>query len=86
MRGLAHSLDAYIIIGKHGLSESAIRFIDKSLSDHELIKVKIKIGDKKELARIIENKTSSLVVGMIGKIIILYRQSEDKENNKIKLS
>ena len=86
LRGLAHSLDPYIIIGKYGLSESAIRFIDKSLSDHELIKVKIKIGDKKELARIIENKTSSLVVGMIGKIIILYRQSEDKENNKIKLS
>tara|TARA_Y100001970_G_scaffold50986_1_gene64572 strand:+ start:4173 stop:4463 length:291 start_codon:yes stop_codon:yes gene_type:complete len=85
LRGLAHSLEPYIIIGKHGLSKSAIQFIDKSLSDHELIKIKIKIGDKKELAPIIESKTSSSVVGMIGKIIILYRQSEDRENSKIKL-
>ena len=86
LRGLAHSLDPYIIIGKNGLTPSAIKSIDKSLIDHELIKVKIKIGDKNKLAPIIEKETSSVIVGSIGKILILYRESEDKENAKITLS
>ena len=83
LRGLAHSLDPYIIIGKKGLSQSALNSINKSLTDHELIKVKVKIGDKKDFAPIIEKKTFSTIVGSIGKILILYRESEDKENAKI---
>ena len=83
LRGLAHSLDPYIIIGKNGLSPSSIKSINKSLTDHELIKVRIKIGNKKDFAPIIEKKTSSTIVGLIGKILILYRQSEDSENSKI---
>ena len=54
LRGLAHSLDPYIIIGKNGLSPSSIKSINKSLTDHELIKVRIKIGNKKDFAPIIE--------------------------------
>ena len=83
LRGLAHSLNPYIIIGKNGLSPSSIKSINKSLTDHELIKVRIKIGNKKDFAPIIEKKTSSTIVGLIGKILILYRESEDKENSKI---
>ena len=85
LRGLAHSLDPYIIIGKNGLSPSSIKSINKSLADHELIKIRVKIGNKKDFAPIIEKKTSSTIVGSIGKILILYRESEDKENSKIVL-
>ena len=83
LRGLAHSLQPYVIIGKHGLSASSIQSIDQSLTDHELIKVRIKIGDKKDFAPIIEEKTFSTIVGSIGKILILYREAEDKEDSKI---
>ena len=85
LRGLAHSLDPYIIIGKNGLTPSAIKSIDKSLNDHELIKVRIKVGDKDKLAPIIEKKTSSVIVGSIGKILILYKESEDRADEKIVL-
>ena len=85
LRGLAHNLSPYVIIGKHGLSTSAIKSVDRALTDHELIKIKIQIGNKKELGPLIEKKTSSSLVGMIGKIIILYRFSPDKEDSFIKL-
>ena len=52
LRALAHSLDPYIIIGKNGLSISAINSIIKALSDHELIKVRIKIGILEDIAPI----------------------------------
>jgi len=85
LRGLAHSLNPYIIIGKNGLNSSSIKSIDKSLTDHELIKVRVQIGNKKELAPIIEKETSCLVVGIIGKILILYRFSPDKGDEGIKI-
>ena len=85
LRGLAHPLEPYIIIGKNGLTASSIKSIDKSLTDHELIKIRVQVGDKKELAPIVEKKTSSSVVGIIGKILILYRFSPDKEDSGIKL-
>ena len=78
-------MEPYIIIGKNGLSESAIKSIDKSLSDHELIKVRVKVGNKKDFSSIIEDKTSSVVVGSIGKILILYRESTDDDKVKISL-
>ena len=85
LRGLAHSLNPYIIIGKNGLTPSSIKSIDKSLTDHELIKVRVQVGDKKELASIIEEKTASSIVGIIGKILILYRFSSDKGDREIKI-
>jgi len=85
LRGLAHSLNPYIIIGKNGLNSSSIKSIDKSLTDHELIKVRVQVGDKKKLAPIIQDKTSCSVVGIIGKILILYRFSPDKGEEGIKI-
>ena len=50
LRGLAHSLDPYIIIGKNGLSDSTLNSISKSLTDHELIKkLKSKLDQKNQL-------------------------------------
>ena len=85
LRGLAHSLDPYIIIGKNGLSDSALNSISKSLTDHELIKIKVKIGAKNELGPKIEKMTNSTIVGSIGKILILYKKNENKEESKISL-
>ena len=85
LRGLAHSLNPYIIIGKNGLNSSSIKSIDKSLTDHELIKVRVQVGDKKKLAPIIQDKTSCSIVGIIGKILILYRFSPDKGEEGIKI-
>ena len=85
LRALAHSLDPYIIIGKNGLSNSSINSISKSLLDHELIKLRIKVGIIKDIAPLIEKNTQSFVVGTIGKIIILYKKSDEIKDSNIKL-
>ena len=85
LRGLAHSLNPYVIVGKNGLNSSSIKSIDKSLTDHELIKVRIQVGDKNKLALILEKKISCSVVGIIGKILILYRLSPEKGDDGIKI-
>jgi len=85
LRALAHSLEPYVIIGKNGLTPSSIDSITKSLASHELIKVRIKVGNKMEFAPMIEKEAACCVVGSIGKILILYKQSDDLDKIKLKL-
>ncbi|MBF0275219.1 MAG: YhbY family RNA-binding protein [Nitrospinae bacterium] len=87
LKGLAHHIDPVVQLGKNGLTSELIETINKSLDDHELIKLKfIDFKDeKKELAAEIEKKTKSVNVSNIGNISIYYRQQKNPEKRKIKV-
>ena len=48
LRGLAHSLNPVVTIGRGGLSRQVIRSIDEALETHELIKIKFQEFKEKE--------------------------------------
>jgi RNA-binding protein len=81
LKAQAHHLKPVVMIGQKGLTDSLIKSIDKALFDHELIKIKfIDFKDeKKELADEIAEKTASIIIGLIGNILILYKENPDKE-------
>ena len=87
LRSKAHHLKPYIIIGKNGLTKSSINSISRLLNQHELIKVKIADNENREnIKDKILLKTSSSIVGSIGKIVIIYKESDNKdEAEKIKI-
>jgi RNA-binding protein len=88
LRGMAHYLKPVVQMGKNGLTDTVVESIDKALSDHELIKVRIAApadGGKRELADEIAARTRSAWVGLVGFIVILYRQQEDPEKQTIEL-
>ena len=88
LRSKAHHLKPYIIIGKNGLTESSINSISRLLNQHELIKVKIVDKENREnIKDKILLKTSSSIVGSIGKIVIIYKESDNKDDaEKIKIN
>ncbi|MBL4910150.1 MAG: ribosome assembly RNA-binding protein YhbY [Alteromonadaceae bacterium] len=82
LKGLAHSLKPIVLLGSNGLTEAVIAEIDYALNHHELIKVKIPTDDKENKALIIEaicRETKSTKIQVIGKTLIIYRQSEEKK-------
>ena len=87
LRSKAHHLKPYIIIGKNGLTKSSINSISRLLNQHELIKVKIADNENREnIKDKILLKTYSSIVGSIGKIVIIYKESDNKdEAEKIKI-
>jgi RNA-binding protein len=88
LRGMAHYLKPVVQMGKNGLTDTVVESIDKALSDHELIKVRIAVpadGGKREMADEIAERTQSAWVGLVGFIVILYRQQEDPEKQTIDL-
>jgi RNA-binding protein len=87
LRGLAHSLKPIVQMGKSGITEALISSINQALDDHELIKMKFLEfkSEKKSLARTIESKSGSQLIGMIGNVAIFYREQSDEKKKKIKM-
>ncbi len=85
LKSIAHRLKPLIIIGKNGVTESLIAALDKSLKDHELIKIKfIDFKDEKRgLIEMMAVRTRSEVVSLIGNTAVLFRQNEDPERRKV---
>lgn len=80
LKGVAHSLKPIVLLGNNGLTEAVIAEIDYSLNHHELIKVKIPTDDRETKALIVEaicRETKSIKVQVIGKTLVIYRQSEE---------
>ena len=87
LKSLAHHLKPSVQVGFRGITESLIDAIDKSIYDHELIKVKFVDHKEKKsaLSDLIAEKTSSMLIGIIGNIAIFYKQNPDEEKRKISI-
>lgn len=82
LKGLAHALNPVVMLGNNGLTEGVLAEIDCSLNHHELIKVKIAGADRETKQLIIDaivRETGATEVQIIGHILVLYRQSEEKK-------
>lgn len=82
LKGLAHSLKPVVLMGNNGLTEAVIAEIDYALNHHELIKVKIPTDDREVKQLIIDaiiRETGSVKVQAIGKILAIYRPTEEKK-------
>ncbi len=79
----AHAINPIVMIGKTGLSASVINELDRGLSSHELIKIKVQIENRlarKVLFEEICQQLEAAPVKHIGKIFVIYRpKSEETE-------
>ncbi|MGF7144267.1 RNA-binding protein [Anaerotaenia torta] len=82
LKGLAMSLEPIYQIGKASLTPELTQGIGEALEARELIKISVLkncADDPKEMAQILSERTHSHVVQVIGKKIVLYRESKDKK-------
>ncbi|MGL1959229.1 MAG: ribosome assembly RNA-binding protein YhbY [Colwellia sp.] len=82
LKGVAHSLKPIVLLGNNGLTEAVVAEIDYALNHHELIKVKIPTDDRENKALIVEaicRETKATKIQVIGKTLIIYRQSEEQK-------
>ncbi len=81
LRAEAHTLTPVVIIGDKGLTEEVVAEVDRSLTAHELIKVRATTDDRKArdawLASLSE-RLAAHPVQQIGKVFVLYRENPEK--------
>jgi RNA-binding protein len=82
LKGLAMTIDPIYQIGKSALTPEITEGVSEALEARELIKINVLkncMDDPKELAQILSERTHSEIVQVIGKKIVLYRESKDKK-------
>ena len=81
LRSKAHHLKPVVMVGQHGLSENVMHEINLALDAHELIKVKLGVGDREEkkkiLGEVISNSKAELIQS-IGHVAVLFRRNHKK--------
>lgn len=79
LRAKLHHLKPIVIIGNNGLTEAVIQEIGRALHDHELIKIRTNVKNRKEeLATITQEicaKTNATLIQIMGYIIAIYRKN-----------
>ena len=84
LKGLAMTIAPIFQLGKNSLTPENTKAIAEALEARELIKISVLnncADDPKEIAQTVAERTRSQVVQVIGKKIVLYKES--KENKKI---
>lgn len=86
LKSIAMTTDPILNIGKSSITPEFTTSVDEALEARELIKINVLkncLDDPKEMAYMLAERTHSQVVQIIGRKIVLYRES--KENKKIQL-
>ena len=79
-KAIGHSLNPVVIISHKGLSANIRNEIDRALSDHELIKIKIltaKRADRDDISKEICRHHNAEFIQGIGHVILIYRPSKN---------
>lgn len=81
LRAEAHHLSAIVTVGKEGMGESVLSAVRAALEDHELIKVKVLEAapiERSEAAVALASGAGAVLVGQVGRIVILYRRHPER--------
>lgn len=83
LRSMAHDLKPFVMIGQHGLSNSVVNELESTLLKHELLKIKLRVSDRKEKQQIVDKillLSKAVLVQVIGGVLVIYRPFEDNPN------
>lgn len=81
LKSLAHQRKPIVLIGQKGLTENVMNEIELALAHHELVKVKVNVGDRDARNEIIDTVTEQSgaeCIQRIGNIAVLFLRNEKK--------
>lgn len=76
LKALAHKLKPVVMVGNNGITDAVSKEIDRTLNDHELIKIRVQTQDRdlrKQLFTQIQETAGAELIQTIGSIGIFYR-------------
>jgi RNA-binding protein len=67
-RAIAHKLHPIVTVGGQGLTEGIQIELDRALTDHELVKIRVNVGDRETRDTIIKSLTETSAAELVQKI------------------
>jgi RNA-binding protein len=69
-----------VMLGNAGLTEGVVKEMERALTDHELVKVSARVGERSQRDAALDDlakRTSSEIVQRIGHVGVFYRRGKD---------
>lgn len=82
LRAIGHKLKPVVTVAGNGLSDGVISEIERALDQHELIKIKLAVGDRdarKAVAAQICDRSGAELVQSIGNVILVLRRTAEPD-------
>ncbi|MDO8861523.1 ribosome assembly RNA-binding protein YhbY [Haliea sp. E1-2-M8] len=79
LRAIGHKLKPVVTVAGNGLSDNVLQEVQRALDDHELIKVKIAVGDREArsaAAAALCAETGATLVQSVGNIVLLLKRAK----------
>jgi RNA-binding protein len=80
LRRLAHPLSPIVTLGNAGLTEGVVNELDRALTDHELVKVSARVGERdvrNAALATLAARTSAELVQRVGRVGVFYRRRQE---------
>ncbi|OOC48142.1 MULTISPECIES: ribosome assembly RNA-binding protein YhbY [Thioalkalivibrio] len=80
LRSLAHPRKPIVTIGRNGLTDAVLAELELALTHHELVKIKVNIGDREVRNGTVEElceRTGAARVQRVGYVATLFRRNPD---------
>ncbi len=80
LRRLAHPMNPIVMLGNAGLTDSVVAELDRALSDHELVKVSARVGERdarNHALGALASRTASELVQRVGHVGVFYRRRNE---------
>ena len=77
LRRLAHPLSPIVMLGNAGLTDGVVAELDRALTDHELVKVSARVGERaarNEALTALSSRTRAELVQRVGNVGVFYRR------------
>jgi RNA-binding protein len=81
LRRLGHDRNPIVLVGQGGIRPNLVAELDRALNDHELVKVRARVGDRAVRDQLLEElaaSTSAELVQRIGHVALYYRPNKEK--------
>ncbi|ANB03579.1 YhbY family RNA-binding protein [Ectothiorhodospira sp. BSL-9] len=81
LRTLAHDKKPVVSLGRHGLTDAVLEELDIALNHHELVKVKVGVGNRELRDQVVAQmceRSGATLVQRVGNIATLFRRNPEK--------
>jgi len=81
LKARAHALEPIVHVGNAGLTDTVAAEIDRALTAHELIKVRVAAADRHARGALCEDicaRVDAAEVQRVGKVLVLWRPKPDE--------
>jgi RNA-binding protein len=81
LRGMTHGLNPVVMVAERGLAPTVMKEIEIALAHHELIKVRVSVGDRAARDALVAEllaATGAELIHKIGHVVSIYRRNPEQ--------